>query len=269
VILIAFAANPVAIMLLSHQAQLGQRYDLYYFVLALLLVHNWGFTEHLAWNIPSWSISTEWFAYLAFPPLAHVMVAWGRKISVTLLTLGTTLCFLGGIFWLSGAQSIGNNIVSLGLPRCLFEFVAGTCICSLYRSEFLTSPVASYCSMAVALGLTMLSVAVHIPNYFTVPIVSCLLVSALTVRETILGRLLSAPVLQFLGEISYSTYMVHYLIKDWVKFLLVRSNQPELLPSIVYIVLVFLASVLLYRIVEVPGKRLILSHLEFRSNAAK
>jgi peptidoglycan/LPS O-acetylase OafA/YrhL len=127
----------------------------------------------------------------------------------------------------------------------------------------------AYCSLLFALGLTVLSMAFHIPNYFVVPVVCCFLVSALTVRETILGRLLSAPVLQFLGEISYSTYMVHYLIKDWVKFLLVKSEQPELLPSIVYIALVFLASVLLFRGVELPGKRLILSYLEVRTNRAK
>ena len=33
------------------------------------LIHAWGSTPHLFFNLPSWSISAEWFAYLAFPVL--------------------------------------------------------------------------------------------------------------------------------------------------------------------------------------------------------
>lgn len=35
----------------------------------LLLVHGWGASDRWAWNYPSWSISTEWAGYLAFPML--------------------------------------------------------------------------------------------------------------------------------------------------------------------------------------------------------
>lgn len=45
--------------------------------LHILLLQNWGFTDHLAWNDPSWSISTEWAAYLLFPLLA-LSLDWRR-----------------------------------------------------------------------------------------------------------------------------------------------------------------------------------------------
>jgi peptidoglycan/LPS O-acetylase OafA/YrhL len=40
------------------------------FVANVLLVHAWGFCTGLTWNYPSWSVSCEFLAYLAFPFIA-------------------------------------------------------------------------------------------------------------------------------------------------------------------------------------------------------
>jgi len=45
--------------------------------LHIFLLQNWGFTEHLAWNDPAWSISCELGAYLLFPLLA-LAIDWRR-----------------------------------------------------------------------------------------------------------------------------------------------------------------------------------------------
>ena len=36
------------------------------FISNLFLVHSMGVHAHLSWNYPSWSISTEFFAYIAY-----------------------------------------------------------------------------------------------------------------------------------------------------------------------------------------------------------
>src|SRR5207253_1604119 len=76
----------MAVLLLNPLAQLfsragldDARYDPSYFFLSLLMIQNWGFTGHLAWNIPAWSISTEWFAYFLFPPFAYLVVKASPK----------------------------------------------------------------------------------------------------------------------------------------------------------------------------------------------
>jgi peptidoglycan/LPS O-acetylase OafA/YrhL len=62
-------------------------------------------------------------------------------------------------------------------------------------------------------------------------------------------------VLRWLGEISYSTYLVHFFLKDVVKFAIGRALPgPVLLP--VYALLVLAASVLLHRLIEEPGRLL-------------
>lgn len=46
---------------------LGANDTPYTFALNVMLLHAWGFTDTVSWNEPSWSISTEAFAYLLFP----------------------------------------------------------------------------------------------------------------------------------------------------------------------------------------------------------
>jgi peptidoglycan/LPS O-acetylase OafA/YrhL len=55
--------------------------------------------------------------------------------------------------------------------------------------------------------------------------------------------------------VSYSTYLSHYFLKQWTKFILVRPGVPDGLPFGAYIIAVLLASALLYRWIEQPGQR--------------
>lgn len=47
----------------------GNHHGAWSFVAHVLLIDAWGVTTDLSWNVPSWSISAEWFAYLLAPPL--------------------------------------------------------------------------------------------------------------------------------------------------------------------------------------------------------
>jgi peptidoglycan/LPS O-acetylase OafA/YrhL len=44
------------------------------FVLSAFMLNGWGFPGSEGWNVPSWSVSSEWFAYLMFPVLA--LLVW-------------------------------------------------------------------------------------------------------------------------------------------------------------------------------------------------
>ena len=68
--------------------------------------------------------------------------------------------------------------------------------------------------------------------------------------------MLALRVFELLGLISYSTYLVHVFVKDWVKFLLVKPTVPVWAYSLAYIAITLAASIVLYRMVEVPGRRL-------------
>jgi len=49
--------------------------------------------------------------------------------------------------------------------------------------------------------------------------------------------------------------MAHYFVRDWVKFLLVRDGIGVAVQLTAYVLATALASVILYRWIEVPGRR--------------
>jgi peptidoglycan/LPS O-acetylase OafA/YrhL len=82
-----------------------------------------------------------------------------------------------------------------------------------------------------------------------------LLIYSLTDRAGLLSRLLSVRVLEAVGLASYATYMVHFFVRDWIKFLFERDGIPPVAPACLYIAVVAGASALLYNYVEKPGRR--------------
>src|SRR5262249_48688850 len=67
----------------------------------LTLLHAWGFVDHPSWNVPSWSISAEWFAYLLFPLLAPALM-WLSDRSTALLAAVAALAATAVLFTAAG-----------------------------------------------------------------------------------------------------------------------------------------------------------------------
>jgi len=249
--LLLFLLNPVAIGLFSAQGEPGERYDPSYFLMSLLLVQNWGLTSALAWNVPSWSISTEWFAYLAFPLL--VLLARGAR---NLAAVGAGLAVLLGILAAAAPPiGLGGDIPGFGLPRCVLGFGIGVLA---HRLHVLRRDRARWESdLCVLLALVLLGAyaGLDLSDRLVVPLGFLLLILGLADNAGLASRLLSRPVLEGIGLVSYSTYLIHYFVKDWVKFLLVRPEVPDAVPVAAYLAVTAAASVLLYRLVEVPGRR--------------
>ena len=96
----------------------------------LMLVHAWGLTNEASWNIPSWSISVEWFAYLVFPLLWWV-VARVRTEGAALT--GMAVAIVLTVFGLSalGEQWLHTSLQHR-LARGVPEFFAGMFIFRLH-----------------------------------------------------------------------------------------------------------------------------------------
>lgn len=222
--------------------------------LHLLLVQNWGFTDSLRWNTPAWSISSEWAAYLGFAIVVPV-IDWRRLPSLWLIALAAALLLT--LHWgMRGATSLGDDIPHTGLIRCLCEFAVGTILAALFlRRPSLRWPVA----VAIA---GMGAWAAGVPETLAVPatFAAALLTLALTAgypRHPLEGRILHR-----LGEISYATYLVHSLL--WKAFRMPLGSQPLSPPLILlYLLLVWIASVALYRWIERPAQRYLLTRLRF------
>jgi len=250
VIMAAFITNPLAVSLFSQKGTPGTRYDPDYFLQSLFLIQNWGFGPGPAWNIPAWSISTEWGAYLVFPVLAWWLSRIVNPTQALAAMIGVLILVIAAGFSVGG---LGEDIAQAGLLRCLLEFSLGA---TVFRLHALVAPWLPTADAVFAVGLIVLAVGMMAewPDYAFAPLAMLLVIIGLLDRHSIGARILTSKALLYIGEISYSTYLVHYFIKDWSKFLLVGNGLPPATVFAAYLAITAAASVLLYHFVELPGR---------------
>jgi len=255
-ILVIFLVNPLMITFFSSAANLGDRYDVDYYLASLLMIQNWGFFDHLAWNIPAWSISTEFGAYLAFPVLAIIFKKYFTSAIWHLTSILILCSSLAIIYKLNHYTSLGNGITDIGLIRCIIEFAMGSVIGHFFLNFKEKHRIANRSSILGVLLISSIAMTFNLPNYTFIPVIFAMIIFIVSIDPYFTKKALGGRILLYLGQISYSTYLVHFLIRDWVKFF---SHQIGILQFIIYVLMILASSVFLYRYVETPGRNWIKS----------
>lgn len=225
------------------------------FFQSVFLVHMW-FGSDLTWNVPSWSISSEWFVYLFFPLMAYSLRKLRGGVPSHLVAIVASAALLYLVYSLSGLHSLGADIPHMALVRTMLEFLMGVFIGSLFVNHRSFLEKYSKISLAGFVALCVLYISAPVPDYTLIPIAFALLIAYLSVTSSWITVTLSSAPLVYLGEISYSTYMVHYLVYDLLKAAFVSNvNQVNQLYLALSFVVVFILSVLLHHIVDSPSQK--------------
>lgn len=225
----------------------------------LFLLNAWGLTGRVGWNIPSWSISAEMFAYLLFPALAALLVRGGR--GAMLLIVAAALAFYG---WVAATDGDLDIVKGLAIARCLTGFAIGM-ILFLLRARIARLPdgvlgLLQFAALAFVLPTLLfgLNDVIAIPGFI-------LLVAATWTDRGWLAKPLALRPLIWLGEISYSVYLVHVvLLAPWVSMapgpLAKLGLSPETIRALVIasaLILVLSVASFTYRFVEQPARKAI------------
>jgi peptidoglycan/LPS O-acetylase OafA/YrhL len=250
--LFIFLLNPLVIGYLASRP-LFERYDPGYFVLSVFLVQNWGFTHLLAWNVPAWSISTEWMAYLLFPAICWITIRFARSRGHALLLAALLMVALAAGF-AAFHELLGGAVPRTGLFRCVMEFWLGVCLYYTWSGGGPRKEYESHIALTLAVLCGILYATLDLPDFTIVPLGFFCLIYALADQRTVFSKMVSNRALEFVGLISYSTYMVHYFVRDWIKIILIQDGVPVAVQALAYIAITAGVSVLLYRYVEVPGR---------------
>ena len=172
----------------------------------LTLTQAWGLAPVAGWNHPSWSISAEWFAYVTFPAFAIVTIGLRRWPGVAVAAALAFMAVLYPTFEAVAGFPLTKATTAWGALRIVPCFALG---CALYLAW--RSGVAD--GRKALAGALFFTVAVIVAAHFRAPdliIVSGfggLIISLAQVSKSGSSRF-SHPMLVYLGEISYSIYMV-------------------------------------------------------------
>ena len=198
------------------------------FVLNLFLAQTWVPNFQLSWNYPSWSISSEWFAYLCFPLFCPIML--GRITTRVRAYAFLALC--GGT--IIGLYVLGNEVPFHGLIQVIPTFLAGMAIFasqvyisrppynanrSIPRTRNVNSlPTPHWLLTLVYSPDSFLLLLAAIPLLFSGPVMVALLLPGYMVlvywlasQRNECSRFWTNRCAVYLGEISYSLYMAHTL----------------------------------------------------------
>ncbi len=185
----------------------------------LLLQCFWPSSVPEAWkylNVPSWSISCEWFFYL-LAPVAMFLTLGNRRRWVPVIVVGVGYAGGLGLFlWHGQSDYTRLYFVSWFAPSRFVEFLVGVLLARLFLSS--SRPrLADVSSPAQAAGITLIIIAAMVRPSAAWPLAGGLLYvpgSALLVLGLAYGRgrfaaHLSRPWLNQLGMASFSLYLVH------------------------------------------------------------
>lgn len=169
----------------------------------LTMTHAWGLAPEAGWNHPSWSISAEWFAYLTFPIFA--VAAWKLRDRPGLaLGLATASLFtLYAVFEAVAGFPLTQATIDWGALRIVPCFAFGCAAYLAWRAGGLTRPGV----MAVAVtALILVCAGLQMWDGLTVALFGVLILALAGLSGR--GGLLESRTGVWLGEISYSVYMV-------------------------------------------------------------
>jgi peptidoglycan/LPS O-acetylase OafA/YrhL len=232
----------------------------------LLMIHAWGTTPTAQWNFPSWSISAEWFAYLAFPAAAIF------SLTIRRWALGGVLAAAAlfiGLFLAAQARGVHftEMTAQIGAVRIIPSFLMGAALHRLGSSVSLPRGLA-WAGALAAVAWIAVAASLNLSDMLIWPALALLIFSLGETSKTDPASLIAAPLLVYLGEVSYAVYMTHLPV-DIVYFHALDRIAPNLSGPVAWaawagvFVVCLTASIVAYHLVERPARNWMRAHDPF------
>lgn len=241
----------------------------------IFLLHSFPLNKEVTWNIPSWSISAEWWSYMLFPFLCLLLFK-KRKITIGLMLLLIIVIYIVVVFFLPRHDLYDHSADLLndldvtsdyGFLRSIAGFMSGMLLYLLYcRDEIKKRFSPGYITLLTAL-LVIYCMHKDVQDLVFVPLFGVLILGA-TSNTGKLSALLNNKPLAYLGDISYSVYMLHFLLIQAIMMVVYHfgyhAHQKIELSFIKglgacggYFVILLLLSAFSYRFIEKPCRKYI------------
>ena len=255
----------ILIAIALDQPFVAESYSMPGFVSALTLTHAWlPATVPNEWNGPSWSLSAEWAAYLAFPIFAFIGLKAGRRPWAVILLSVVLFVVLDALYRGIFKEQLTHAELVLGVLRIIPEFLFGIGLYQLGSGLRCSRRAAALAAIGSVVGLLCL-MAVSADERLIVATSGAVILSlALWDREEA-DSIFNHPLLLEAGEASYALYLVHLpLLIIWKNGMAMLSgtdsSYPRTVPEATILLIVTLVSAFaLHAFWERPARALIRS----------
>jgi peptidoglycan/LPS O-acetylase OafA/YrhL len=268
VMLLAEILNAIGLSFFGISVLGNPRYEPRLLVANLLLVQAWGWTDETGFNSVSWSISAEWLGYLAFPFLALVVARFSARIAIGVAVIA--IAAEVAAFLIIGVPNMDQAALYAPL-RIAGEFTCGMCLHAIFRRG---DQKFRHSGAVADLAFAALILCVAFRQSFLAVLCMPLIVLGLAYGRGRLAKILAAPALVYVGEISYSLYMVHRFTMGIVFTPFAMTPLAHSLPavarnSVLVLSLVAVAGVayLMHEYVEMPARSWLRARLAPRAAA--
>jgi peptidoglycan/LPS O-acetylase OafA/YrhL len=221
------------------------------------LVHAWGVTAVPTWNVPSWSISVEWFMYLLFPLVVPFLLLVQSEVFAFVLA-AAALVIMSAAF-LSLGFGLDSWTGAPALLRVAGEFLCGAALC---RAINIGAPLGERRwngDMVGFIGFAgfLVGASLGLSDFLLVGSLAFTVMGAATAVGSF-HRLIGSRPAVWIGEISFSIYMVHFPILIVLRRVLEMFGYAswhwslQLTAFFFAVILVLAVSAVLYYVVERP-----------------
>ena len=181
------------------------------------LLQSFGFHSSETWNFPSWSIGAEFYTYILFALLWGAIRDKVIRVVVFVVLVGATALGLVQL----GLPHIAAEAHRYGFIRCVWGFFSGVLL-AVFLTPGTEAPPPTLMrvseSSLVWSGLEMMAVVmvgcvlwwggVHQATFYA-PLVFAGVVAIFSFQKGKVSKLLASKPMVWLGDRSYSIYMVH------------------------------------------------------------
>lgn len=274
VMLLVVLAMLIVTTMMGSPPEDERRFSALSFVMNLFMLQ--AIPPALAWDDPAWSISTEFFAYLAFPLMAPLLARLRprRAFASMVAILAAGIVALLAIVYSAHEWPYWSGY-ALMWARITVCFTAGALLFIVWRDWSTEQRERLAFLLPVSLvGIAIVSIvsppaqAIELP-VLAYPFIPMLLIGCAS-GVGALTRFFSTRAMVWGGKVSYSVYLVHFpmllVIQQVIERLAVQPGSPlAIVVLLATIGLVIAAGGILYTWVEEPARKFIRRRAEPRA----